>query len=238
MFVTAIGLEHTGHHVWWGDEPRVRDGVFGRLPGYMLAYEASATMYGMFWQQLAFESSRRNRSSAILRLTKALRDNHHPGARMWTTMNSYPGGRCHVRGGICSTPDVRLLWQSARLAAVEMRFLLLTRPAFEVIYDRMWLNTGYVQERLDLLTRSCRRMQHQLAVLPRSHVFCVPYHDTCNNTARLARLDTFLDAPRASEVLCGRFRKTRRLRPPVPPALYAKFQTFASCATRVEDDFC
>ena len=236
MLVTAVGLEHTGHHVWWGDGRDLQSGVFGRLSQYALHVEASWVMYDTFWQQPAFTHVQRNLSNGVSRIATEFRFAH--GEHMWVPINSYPGGTCHVRGGKCSIPDVRLLWQSARLASVDMRFLLLTRPAFELIYDSLWPRDGYVAERVDLLTRSCRKMQRHLNYLPQSHVLCLPYHATCNNTERLARLDQFLDVPGASKVLCERFHKTRRHRPPVSPPLHTKFEELLSCTTRVEAQHC
>ena len=159
-------------------------------------------------------------------------------ADVGTPLNSFPGGACHRCSASCLTPDLGLLWQSAAVARVSTRALLLTRPASELLYDARWPHDGYAPGRAVMLTRVCRRMRRQLGSVPRAHIFCVPYHDTCNNTGRQERLERFLDAPGAGAVLCERFRKTQRRRPPIPAALHPTFQRLQKCTSLVEGQFC
>ena len=74
-------------------------------------------------------------------------------------------------------PNATSLYQAGLALNITTKFLLLTRPVAETLFDRYYLNDGFNGARVRVFERMCSDLTTQLQHIPRTSIMCAPYYD-------------------------------------------------------------
>lgn len=213
-FWLVAGLEHTGHHLW-------HNGLFPRLASKnatkplgktfqakkikherlqallntgwdcgndeRIIERTNATMQDMYTEMFEYE----NRVSTRLHNAATITFFSYPCFR-WSKL--YEG----------MNPDLVSMAKAAEKARADLRILVLTRPAIEIMHQ---FNT----DRAEVYAASCQELTAQLKALdPRFH-FCFPYHEYRNmrtNSTALHAATDFLSGRSDEKHFANHFAET------------------------------
>uniref|UniRef100_A0A7S0NZJ8 Uncharacterized protein n=1 Tax=Calcidiscus leptoporus TaxID=127549 RepID=A0A7S0NZJ8_9EUKA len=202
--MAVLGLEHTGHHLWeamYGlleeqgqmlpfEQPSnglctARDGI----------NKGRAQCLTRLTQLVDLAAAWGHDSAKLMQLRQAFRADgqlllaSHAANRSikanGLALCSYPCGHCGVQGAPhpelfrlvnpCRQPDATLYAAAAEAAKVDLRFVVTTRPALEVLRDDLSENSGFTLRRALLMQSQCRLLLEQLRRLDRRFYVCMAY---------------------------------------------------------------
>ena len=224
LLLTGLGLEHAGHHVWWSERGV---GALDVATNVTRSFGMSLLLVDGFWQIPMFSPrrpspsrpspsrpSRPSRAAAVARVAQRMALEGSGAAVTWFPLNSYPGNArlrgCALKDDSCWVPDATVLSDAARATpGVELRFLLMLRPAAELLRDSTWPQNGFTRERVVLLTRACHQLGAQLQRIPRAHVLRMPYAEYLE-APTLRALDAFANTTALSHSLKRVFKPRPR----------------------------
>lgn len=216
MLLTGLGLEHAGHHVWWSE--RDKRGALEVASNASRSVGLSMLLVDEFWQISMFSPPRPNKAAAVARIARRMALEGSEKGVTWFPLNSYPGNSrergCALKDKSCCVPDATVLLEAARQTpGVDLRFILLLRPAADLLLDRMWPESGFTRERVVLLTRACHHLRAQLQKIPRAQVLRMPYAEYLE-PSRLEALDAFANTTALSRALRRVYKPRPRAAPP------------------------
>lgn len=173
-YLVTVGMEHSGHHMWTAVFPHLVDAGALRphsSAGLPVALKlralctrgASGGACIPNWQQRATQVANAFLTLPVPLRTPAPDHTRHTRLVALEPFCSYPCSR------MVEYPDVVTLSRGADIAGVDLRLMVLTRPAHEIIYDT-------TSQRLDDLVDGCTRLVYQLSMLDTRFFFCFPYN--------------------------------------------------------------
>mmetsp|Transcript_60804 Transcript_60804/g.101004 ORF Transcript_60804/g.101004 Transcript_60804/m.101004 type:complete len:390 (-) Transcript_60804:699-1868(-) len=168
-YMMVVGLEHSGHHMWWAilQSPQLNATLDSTLNVSSICW--SAWFSAEYWPACQGTTRWLNLLADALRTDKALKMSRNaslpPSQATLVVLDqpSYPYGRAALN------PDAHGLAKAAETAQVDIRFVVLTRPAHEIIYR-------WTRDYLGRLSRSCSLLLGQLQRLHPTFYMCFPYN--------------------------------------------------------------
>lgn len=180
FILTLLGLEHTGHHLWHSHssilETLTKSGFTTRADNLATVNFFNELHHPVGDPDTFSANLTGDYASAIVKDTEHVPP-HHFG---YLSVTSYPGGgheACMEHTKRCVYPLPFAIQAAAGRVGVPSKFILLTRPALEVVRDNFWPNEGFTNTRVDVLNEMCTILEKHLASLKRRSVFCAPYKD-------------------------------------------------------------
>ena len=223
----AVGLEHTGHHLW-------HDSLYSLLSCKQRVLGQEHSVGALIDTGLELPCAPLSRQGAVSDYLRAAvrrwrRSMLMGGGVGLTCLNScsYPcGGAPWPRN-----PDVVALARASNAAQVDLRLLVLTREAVEIIY---WFN----ERRVDALVDACTRMVAQLELLDPRFYACFDYN-RYGDPAERERLSRFLGTSAVAKALGTAYQPTNhsatahaQLRA-ADSATQGRFRTLHLCTRRL-----
>ena len=181
-FYACVGLEHTGHHLWWAAFPA----------DLLSAHNFSRAI--LLWSYQSHNHSMMavaTRNMLGARLTSIFyAELANIAETNWArrvSLDSYPQGPAD---GLGRHPDAPLLADASRAAGATMRFVIMTRAPQEIV--RIWS-----LKRVESLSRQCRIMQAHVKELrwKRFPLFVLPYWRTLELAERVGAFLGSKDVP-------------------------------------------
>lgn len=199
-FVYAVGLEHTGHHLWHGSASAL--GLYPSASKFLTSisseYEIRQALRGRAptpedHEHYVRELARQFKVEDYTRRA-AGRD-----AAVGIISCSYPCGKKGEVGNPLRYPDPLSIATAANAAGVTLRLLVLLRPPVEIV-------SFFKLERISLLADACMRMQFHLErlSLEGTAIIYIPYHETINLAGEIS---DFLEV-NLVKIILQRFRLT------------------------------
>lgn len=182
MFYT-VGLEHTGHHLW--------SAIADRLTLSM----ARQTAETMFQREESYASRCEDSEDEWLNKTvKALESE----PVQYLSSCSYP---CGGKGLVIRRPDITFLARVAEKADVDLRLLVMTRQAVQIV-------NSFHRHRVAMLYQHCVQLKAQLLKLDPRFFYCAPYHFS-GSPVHVDAVSKFIGV-NVSSALAINFHRSRR----------------------------